>query len=320
MFASIFFDILAPILVLVAAGAFLRWRFRIDIATLSKVNLYLTVPAFIFHKVAHSQMPWSEMGIIVGATTLQVFLLGVLVAVGGRLLGVARGTLSTVALSVMFYNSGNFGLPLAELAYPSGSGLDGGAVQAFVLMTQNLLTFTVGLVIASSGNAGPWWRAILQALQLPMLPALLLALVARWWLGVSPDNHLPIAIGKPLEYLAAALIPVALVTLGAQLATNPRWPRWKPVGAVMLLRLAAAPALMAGILAILSAAGLIGWPWPAQLIILTAGVPTAINTLLLTLELGGDAELSADCVFWTTLGSCISLTVLLLIVKSCFPG
>lgn len=47
--------------------------------------------------------------------------------------------------------------------------------------------------------------------------------------------------------------------------------------------------------------------WPAQLLILTAAVPTAVNTLLMVLELGGDADLAADCVFWTTLLSPITI-------------
>jgi len=42
------------------------------------------------------------------------------------------------------------------------------------------------------------------------------------------------------------------------------------------------------------------WPWPAELLILSAAVPTAVNTLLITMEVGGDAELAADCVFWST--------------------
>mgnify|MGYP000353373772 CR=1 FL=1 len=43
------------------------------------------------------------------------------------------------------YNSGNYGLPLSELAYPGA----GPAAQTFVMLTQNFLTFTVGLAIAA---------------------------------------------------------------------------------------------------------------------------------------------------------------------------
>ena len=50
------------------------------------------------------------------------------------------------------------------------------------------------------------------------------------------------------------------------------------------------------------------WPWPAESLILTAAVPTAVATLLLTLEVGGDTDLAADCVFWTTVFSAVTIT------------
>jgi len=50
-------------------------------------------------------------------------------------------------------------------------------------------------------------------------------------------------------------------------------------------------------------------------LILTASVPTAVNTLLLTLELGGDADLAADTVFWSTIFSCFTITGWLIVIR-----
>src|SRR5688500_13976538 len=119
MFVRILLDILAPILILIALGALLRWKFKIDLATLSKLNIYFLVPGFIFHAVSTSRLPFSDMGGIVAVTAIQCATLGLLVLALGRLLKISRPTLSAIALAVMFYNSGNYGLPLAELAYPS---------------------------------------------------------------------------------------------------------------------------------------------------------------------------------------------------------
>jgi predicted permease len=130
---------------------------------------------------------------------------------------------------------------------------------------------------------------------------------------------MPIAISKTSKYLADGLVPIALVTLGAQLASNPRWPRWKPIGLVLILRLLLSPLQMAALLFLLHKTGYHQvdlWPWPAELLILTASVPTAVNTLLLTLEIGGDAELAADCVFWTTIVSCLTITAWLVILRT----
>jgi len=324
MILSILLNILLPILVLVALGAWLRWKFAVDLDALTKLNIYLFVPAFVFDKVANSRLPWTDMGGVVMVTLIQVSALGVIVWGIGRLVRMDRKTLCAVALAVMFYNSGNFGLPLAQLAYPgNGIGKDGGAVQAFVVMVQNVLTFTLGLGIAASAHGTGVGRVLVRILRLPVLYVLAAALGARMWLDASPGRTLPTLIAKPTELLSAGLVPVALVTLGAQLAVRPRWPRWRPVSLVLLLRLIVAPILMGAMLwgsHRLGWPALDLWPWPAELLILTAAVPTAVNTLLLTLELDGDAALAADCVFWTTIFSCATLTGWIALLRMVMPA
>ena len=329
MVGAVLLDILAPILLLVGLGALMRRKFQVDIPTLTKLNIYLFVPAFIFHVVSRGELSWSEMGGVMLVTAVNVIALGLVVWGIGRLLGASRSSVAAVALAVMFYNSGNYGLPLAALAFPGqgadgavGSGVrDGAAVQAFVVFAMNILTFTVGLAIAASAGAGHWSAGLTKLLRLPMLPTVAAALLARWWLNAQPGRELPVMIAKPAEYLADGLIPLALVTLGAQLADNPRWPRWKPVSLVLVLRLVYGPVQMA---ALLYGFHLLGWgpldlwgpgAWPAASLILTAGVPTAVNTLLMVLEVGGDAELTADSVFWTTVASCVTMTGWLVVIR-----
>jgi predicted permease len=57
------------------------------------------------------------------------------------------------------------------------------------------------------------------------------------------------------------------------------------------------------------------WPWPGAQLILAAAAPTAINTLLLTVELDGDADSAAECVFWTTVFSAITVTITLVVLR-----
>jgi len=316
-------DILAPILLMVGLGAVMRWQFKIDLATLSKLNLYLFMPAFVFDKIAGSTLGWGAMLGVVAVSVVQVLTLGIIIVGIGLALRIKRTTLFSIALAVMFYNSGNYGLPLAELAYPGHAGdRNGGAVQAFVVLTQNLLTGTLGLVIAAQTHASSakgQWKTILK---MPTIPVLILALIARWWLQLDPANALPVFIARPAGYLSDGMLPVALVTLGAQLAANPRWPRWRPVSLVLVLRLILGPVQMAAILYLFHLTGIpqldLWGPnrWPAEVLILTAGVPTAVNTLLLTMEVGGEADLAADCVFWTTVFSAITIVGWLVLLRS----
>jgi malate permease and related proteins len=317
--ADVLLTVLAPILLMVGVGALLRWRLRIDVATLGKLNIYLFVPVYVFEYVSTSKLRWDEMLGIFAITVVQVVTLGLIVWAVGRALRVSRTTLAAIALAVMFYNSGNYGLPLAQLAYPAEKSAEknGAAVQTFVMMAMNLLTFTIGMAIAATAHHGGIGKGLLHLLRLPILPGLAAGILAQWW--IKSGHDLPIAISKTSRYLADGLVPVALITLGAQLAANPKWPRWKPIGLVLFLRLIVGPIQMAGLLFLLHKTGHKSvdlWPWPAELLILTASVPTAVNTLLLTLEIGGDAELAADCVFWTTIVSCFTITAWLVVLRT----
>jgi predicted permease len=155
---------------------------------------------------------------------------------------------------------------------------------------------------------------------MPTLYTISAALLARWWR--TEGHEIPKLVTSSVEYLSKGLVPVALVTLGAQLAVKPRWPRWRPVAFVLGVRLLWAPVQMATML--FGVHWLVRgrspvfdlWPWPAENLVLTAGVPTAINTLLITLEMGGDAELTADCVFWTTAFSALTITGWLVVIRS----
>ena len=347
MIRDILLDILGPILVLVLLGALLRRKFRIDVGTLSKLNLYLFTPAFLFDQVSRSTLRWSAMAGVVGITAIQIATLGGLVWAVGRVFRVHPRTLAAIAMAVMFYNSGNYGLPLAALAFPgkdagaevgrSGGGAvskgdgdaqeqsgstasprrDGAAVQAFVVFSVNLLTFTVGLAIAARAGGESWAGGAKALFRLPTLYTIAAALLARAWLQAG--HAMPVLIGASVDYLSKALVPTALVTLGAQLAVQPRWPRWRPVSMVLVLRLLFGPVQMAALLFglhLLHVPALDLWPWPAQSLVLTAGVPTAVNVLLLTLEVGGDADLAADCVFWTTVGSCLTITGWLVAIRT----
>ncbi|MEM6562745.1 MAG: AEC family transporter, partial [Planctomycetota bacterium] len=288
-------NILGPILLMAGCGALLQRSFRLSLDTLVKLNLYLFVPAFLLHYLANSSISAGDVAWIIGLTTIVGVGLGLVVGGVARAFGAKRSTVSALFLATCVYNSGNYGLPLAELAYDEA----GAATQTFVLFTQNLLTFTVGILVAGGGSM-PIGKAIGKFFAMPIPYAIAVGIGLR----LAGPDVLPTALEKSMAYLAGGLVPVALVTLGAQLADKPRWPRWKPVAAVCVARLVLGPLLMMGLLAVLPT-GLT--PVAADTLILTASVPVAINTLLLTMELGGDADLAADCVFWSTVLSAFTV-------------
>jgi len=301
----ILMSVLAPVLAIVAIGALVQRGRRMSVKTLVQLNLYLFVPAFLYVRISQSTLSWSHIGGVAATVLGMIVLLAAPVYLALRA-GRAKGdTIAAVVVGGLFFNAGNFGIPVAELAF----GKAGGEVQALVVLFMNTSIFLLGYVVLALAQ-GHGARSALGYFKLPMIYAIVAAFAVRET-GYAPPAWLTTA----LETIAAGMVPVALVTLGAQLITRARWPRWKLIVPVISLKLLVMPAATAGFVWLL---GL--WPWPgAQLILASAG-PTAVNTLLLTIELDGDAETAADCVFWTTLCCSATVTVVLSLILAAGGG
>lgn len=312
-FLAIFLRVVLPILVLAGLGAAVQRFWPLDTMTLSRLNIYLFVPAFLFMSVYKSTLSAAEIGQVVLGVLAPMAVLALPLGLLLLRRRTSGNTAAAVIVGALVFNAGNYGIPLAGLLYQGVSfpgmktAADGLAVQSLVVMVSNMLVWGLGYLILSLAKGGGWKQA-LGYFRLPMLYVLVAAFALRWvkdrcFGGTDP---LPQFLAFPLQQVADAVIPVALVTLGAQMAQRAHWPRWRIVGPVMVIKLLVLPAT-AGVVA-----WLLGmWPWPGAQLVIAAAAPTAVNTLLLTIELDGDADLAADIVFWTTVGSAVTVTLVL---------
>jgi predicted permease len=308
--AAIFSGVILPILVMIGLGALLQRFSAMHMPTLTRLNIYLLVPAFLFLNVYESDLAWRQIGGIMLAVVIPMAIIGVPLFVAMRTRGIAAGTMATVVLGSVVFNAGNFGIPVALLHY----GEKGVATQALIVLVSNLSIWYLGYVILALG-AGRGWRGGLGYFKLPMIYVIVLAFVLREYRFSHPGFSLPSWVSQSVGPLGAAVVPIGLVTLGAQLVVRARWPRWRLVSTVMVVKLLFFPAV-AGL-----AVWWLGlWPWPGKQIIVASAAPTAVNTLLLTIELEGDADTAADCVFWTTVASVGSVAAAIWIVDMLAPG
>ena len=98
----------------------------------------------------------------------------------------------------------------------------------------------------------------------------------------AAQGAIPLPIEGGLAMLAEGAIPVALLTLGVQLArTELVFGRYELLGSA--LRLIVSPLLAYGIATGLGLAGL-----DRQVVVLQAAMPVAVNSLIWVMELGGD--------------------------------
>jgi predicted permease len=298
---QIFFEVLLPILAMVGVGWQLDRRAGLDLSTLIKLNLYLFVPAFIFHQVVSSQLDSTLVWKTVLFTVCIVIGMGGLSLLAGRLLRYRREETRALQLATMFYNSGNYGVPLMTLAYP---GL-GPLLQVFIVLTQNISTFTLGHFLAASAETRGW-RAILPMLRQVSLWAVGCAILVRAF-------KIPVQEWRwfwvPLDYFHAALVGVALVTLGAQLSHTTAQPHYARLSCALLLRLIGGPLLAAALVPLFGFRG-----ETAAIMILSSSFPTAVNTALIAHEFKADSAFAASAVFYSTLLSMITVTVLIAIL------
>lgn len=312
---EIFTRVVLPILVIVGLGVLIQRFWPMHVPTLSRLNIYLFVPTFLFMRVYESTLTGHQiLGVVLGVL-VPTAALGVPLWIILRRYQASGSAISALVVGGLIYNAGNFGLPLAELLYYSQrilfpgmqSQTDGPAVQALIVMMSNLLVWGGGYVIISLAHGGSV-RQAMGYFRLPMIYVIITAFLLRWIKNsfFQGQEMLPVWLLYPLRQISLGLVPIALVTLGAQLAQRARWPDWRLLGPTVLLKLFGLPAVTA------AAVWLMGlWPWPGAQLVIAAAAPTAINTLLLTLELQGDADTAADCVFWTTLLSPLSITAVL---------
>lgn len=303
LFLNVFTQICLPIFIMIGVGWCMDRKFRLDLGGLVKLNIYLFVPSFIFVHVVSSELDTAVAGRVVLFTLAMVVGLFLLSEAVSRWRGETIAEKRALQLATMFYNSGNYGLPLMILAYP----VVGPLLQVFVLLTQNVTTFSVGLLLAASGHGGGW-RGLLPVLRQVTLWAVAAAFVVR---GFNLPVQEVVWIWTPLTYFANALIGVALITLGVQLSKTHPKQNWNRLPWALGLRLLAGPALAFLLVPLFGFEGT-----EAAVLILGAGVPTAVNTALIAHEFKADSQFAAAAVFYSTLGSMVTITVLIVLLRT----
>ena len=282
---------LALIFVCLAAGMLLRRSGRFTEAAPSALGtfvVFVSLPALVLAQVprlvattsldsdvlAPISMPWIAFGLAFVALS----------AIGRRL-GWSRAAIGTLVLTVGLGNTSFVGYPLIE------SLLGAEALRFAVLVDQPgsflaLSTLGVGVGTWFAGGRVGIGSMLRRIVSFPPLVALVIAVI---W-GASGHYRQGTAIGAMLEKLAATLVPVALVTVGAQLRVDPVLLRahLRPLALGLSLKLVVLPALFVVLYGyVLSLRGL-----AIHVTILQSAMAPMITSAVLAAELGLDIELA----------------------------
>jgi predicted permease len=316
---AIFYFIVLPLLLLIGLGYGLQRALGLEMRTLVRLNFYMITPAMIYVSMVGSALNAADIATVFGFQALQMPALALLALGAARLRGVPRDQRSAMVMATMFYNSGNYGLPLQELAFRGqGQGGPAMALQVFVMISQNIVNFTVGVLLASAGRRDRTPREklthIAQFSPLYALAAALGTMALRAWLGELADGLVEALdpFWQALARVRDAFVAVALATLGAQLAVMRRDPGGAgPVTLSVLLRLLAGPALGLGLIGLLGLEGFV-----AQVLLISTATPTAVNAMLMCLEFENHPDDLARVVRYATFLSPVMVTLVVFLAQS----
>lgn len=211
-----------------------------------------------------------------------------------------RLTESGLILSTAFMNSGNYGAPIILFAY--GETAFAYAVSLLVLHT--ILMNFFGIYYAARGDSGV--KAALKAvLAMPPTYAILFAILLQ-----INDIKIPENLMSAVDLLGPATIPLIMVILGMQLADiNLFKLEWEKISFGVVTRLIISPAIAVGIVFLIPMD-----PILAKVLILTAAMPSAANTVIYAVQYDAESDLVSSITLITTLVSIFTVTIMLILL------
>lgn len=299
---SAFVEVLLPVAIVVASGYALRRRFDLDLPSLNRLSMYVLGPALIFTTIVRIEVASGEALRIIAASVAICLGMGVIGLITGALMRLDRGSLVALLLCVMFMNSGNYGLPTSRFAF----GEAGFQRALLYFIAQTILAQTLAVPIASAGRSD-LKSAVRQMFAMPQIYAVALGLLARIsGIELPHRNDAFGSVFRGVALMADAALPSLLLLLGMQLANGTAIEDVRLTAVVAVLRLGVSPVLAYGVTRALALDDL-AW----RVVVLEAGMPTAINMALYSLEFNARPRFVAGVVAVTTLLSLTTLTLLL---------
>jgi hypothetical protein len=211
---SLFIDILTkvtlPIIALIVIGYLLQGRLKLDVPTLNRIQVYVVMPAFLIHFLSAGKQPISVVWPVFYFGVVQFLFL---IPLGWLLCVLLRQRASLgpmMGLGTAYANVGFFGIPVTQLAFGSEYLIH----QSVLTALMAILVCTVGVwMLAPPG--GSRLSKLRIAFETPLIPSVAIGLLLR---GFSVE--LPVVVSQPLQLLGSIFTPLALYTLGAQLASS----------------------------------------------------------------------------------------------------
>jgi predicted permease len=295
---TIILSAIIPVGLIIFIGYVTGRTLRPDVQSLSQITVYILAPALVADGLYQTTLSGHNVIVLLlGFGILSALLYG-LVWIIAKLFNLSPLVQKSLMATTILPNNGNMGLSITSFAL-GAAGLE----RAIIYMIgSSILLFGVAPALLKGKGFLDGIRVVLR---LPLIWAMLWGISLRVF-----AVQLPFEIDQAITELGRAAIPVALVILGIQLAST-RLIIGKYELFAASLRLILAPLVAWGLGNALGLKGL-----DAQIFIIQSAMPTAVNTVVLVTEFGGDAPRVARTIVVTTLGSFLTVPLILWLVTN----
>lgn len=299
---------IAPVFFLIGIGYVLGKKFGLEIRPLSKLSVYVLIPATLIVNLYGTPID-PDLLIPVVFTVIFVISLSVISSIVAKLKRYCGSRKNAFKNAVMFYNSGNLGLPLITLVFANTPMLEYAiSNQIMIIMSQNLLNYTLGFYNAARGKMD--FRSAVKAIfRMPIVYTILLILVLK----AIPYDVRNFFLWPAVEYASDAMIAVNLSILGIQLSHVKRNFKDFDIYWAAFLRLCVGPLLAYLLIELFRIEGTM-----AKTLFIAAALPTAVNTVLIAVEFENEHDFAAQTVVVTTLLCLFTLPLVIFFAQRAF--
>jgi len=299
-FIFILTNILLPIFIQIFLGYIIKKVTDFNNKSLAVIQFYIIIPALLFVSMYNAKID-RDVAIKISLHSLIIFVLLYILSIAVcKIFKYDKRTTSSFANSICLYNSGNFCLPLVQILYNNPIAV---SVQIVIMTVQSIVTNTVGIYSISSGEKSVK-DGILEVMKVPMIYCIIIALALR---GTGIKVAEPIM--NSMSSLGSAMVPVALISLGAQLAETKYSFKMPKVYFSNFIRLIISPILAYILVIILGLRGM-----AAEIAVISSAAPTAVNSVLLAIQYDSDPDFASQAVFFSTIISSITVTLVIFLV------
>lgn len=298
-----------PVFLIILFGAWLRYRGMFTeefIRVADRFNFKVALPVLLFLDVATADImtsfDWGFVLYCMGATVAS-FLLACLVAkvclkeptTAATFSMVSfRGSIAVLGVAFAVNIYGNAGVAPLMIA---------AVVPLYNVISVIILTISAGHAAKERVRIGKILREVVTN---PLILAVLLAIPFAVWSIDIPTIPL-----KVLEYLKAIATPLALLVLGAGIRLGQTREKLLPVLGASAMKLVVLPAIFVTLAVVLGFRN-------AELvsIAIMLSSPTTVACYIMAKNMNNDAVLASGTVVVTTLGSSVTITLLVYILRS----